>query len=121
MSYDTNNIFAKVLRGEIPCNKIAENQHALAFYDINPQAPQHALIIPKGAYQSFNEFAAMATADEMSAWLALIADVAKQLGLTDSGYRLLINTGGDAAQEVPHLHAHIVGGHALGRMLATTA
>lgn len=117
MSYDSSNIFAKILRGEIPCNKIAENTHALAFHDINPQAPHHALVIPKGPYVTFSDFAAQASPEEMRDWLALIGEVARQLRVTDSGYRLLVNNGADALQEVPHLHIHIVGGQPLGPML----
>lgn len=117
MAYDNDNIFAKILRGELPCRKIAENTHALAFYDINPQAPQHALIIPKGAYTSFNDFAAAASAQEMTDWLHLCDTVARVLGVAESGYRLLVNTGDDGKQEVPHLHMHIVGGASLGAML----
>ena len=121
MPYDKDNIFAKILRGEIPCEKIAENDHALAFYDINPQAPQHALVIPKGAYVSFAEFSAQASAAEMGDWLALVGEVARQLGVEESGYRLIVNTGRDARQDVPHLHIHIVGGKDLQHMLPANA
>ena len=115
--YDNNNIFAKILRGEIPCQKIRENAHALAFYDINSQAPQHALVIPKGAYVSFADFSVAASVEEITDFVRLIGETAKQLGLNESGFRLLANSGKDAMQEVPHLHIHIVGGTPLGRML----
>lgn len=117
MAYDRNNIFAQILNGKIPCSKIAENDNAFAFYDINPQAAQHALVIPKGEYVSLTEFCAQASAQEMADWLHLIGEVAAELGVAESGYRLLINSGADARQEVPHLHAHIVGGEDLGVML----
>lgn len=116
--YDDSNIFAKILRGEIPCTKIAENASALAFQDINPQAPQHALVIPKKPYVSFADFSAGATAEEIADWARLIGEVARALGVEDSGYRLLVNSGADSLQEVPHLHAHIVGGRKLGALLA---
>jgi len=117
MSYDNNNIFAKILRGEIPCRKIAENKHALAFYDIHPQATQHALVIPKGAYQSFTEFSENASEEEIAAWVRLVGETARHLGIVAEGYRLLANNGAHALQEVPHLHLHIVGGETLGAML----
>ena len=118
MPYDNDNIFAKILRGEIPCRKIAENEHALAFYDINPQAVQHALVIPKGAYRSFTEFSENATEAEIAAWVRLIGQTAQQMGVVGDGYRLLANNGDNASQEVPHLHMHIVGGENLGAMLS---
>ena len=117
MAYDNNNIFAQILRNEIPCQKIGETKHALAFYDINPQAKAHALIIPKGAYQTFADFSVNASAEEITDWAQLIGETAKTLNLEESGYRLLINNGKNAMQEVPHLHAHIVGGEWLGAML----
>ena len=117
MGYDKNNIFAKILRGEIPCSKICENEHALAFHDINPQAPKHALVIPKGEYMTYSEFAARAGAEEIAAWMQLTQETVQLLNLNKTGYRLLINNGEDANQEVPHLHLHIVGGAPLGRML----
>lgn len=117
MAYDTNNIFARILRGEIPCNKIGENAHALAFYDIAPAAKAHALVIPKGAYADFGEFAAGASPDEMRDWLHLIDETARRIGVGAGGYRLIANTGADARQEVPHLHMHILGGEDLGRMM----
>ena len=117
MSYDDNNPFAKILRGEIPCDKIAENDNALAFRDINPQAAQHALVIPKGEYASFSDFAANASPDEMADFVGLIKTTAAHMGVEDTGYRLIVNNGKDARQEVPHLHIHIVGGEDLQNML----
>ena len=117
MAYDDDNIFAKILRGEIPCDKIYESDHTLAFRDINPQAPSHVLAIPKGKYAAFTDFAEQGDDDALAAFCRDIAAVAKQLGLHKTGYRLLANNGADANQEVPHLHVHIVGGKNLGRML----
>lgn len=118
--YDSQNIFAKILRGEIPCNKIAENDNALAFYDISPQAKAHALVIPKGAYVSFADFSQNASAQEMASWIRLIGEVARTLGVEESGYRLISNAGADAKQEVPHLHVHILGGEPLGAILPSS-
>ena len=117
MPYDSDNIFAKILRGEIPCDKIYESPHSLAFRDINPQAPSHILVIPKGAYQNFTDFAERGDAEELATFCRDIAAIAKQEGLTESGYRLITNNGANANQEVPHLHIHITGGKNLGRML----
>ena len=117
--YDTQNIFAKILRGEIPCDKVAENDHALAFNDINPQAPRHILVIPKGAYVSFADFSRQASEAEMVGFLRLGGQVAQDAGLDQKGYRLLANHGRDAHQEVPHFHIHICGGRSLGPLLAT--
>ena len=117
MAYDKNNIFAKILRAEIPCNTVYDGEHSLAFNDINPQAKAHALVIPKGAYGSFTDFAENASDTEIVAFVRDIAKVAKQLGVEKSGYRLLINNGEDSNQEVPHLHTHIVGGQNLGKLL----
>jgi diadenosine tetraphosphate (Ap4A) HIT family hydrolase len=117
MAYDDNNVFAKIIRGELPCNKICENDHALAFHDIAPQAPVHALVIPKGRYVSMADFAANATADENAGLFRAIGEAARALGLEDSGYRVLTNHGRDAHQEVMHLHFHIFGGGRLGPML----
>ncbi len=118
MAYDNDNIFAKILRGEIPCNKVYEDDHALAFHDINPQAPVHVLVIPKGAYEDFTTFAASASAEEFAGYTRAIGETARVLGLEDGGYRLLVNNGAAAGQEVPHLHVHIFGGGPLGPMLA---
>lgn len=117
MTYDRNNVFARILRGEIPCQKVYEDQHVLAFNDIQPQAPVHVLVIPKGEYVSVDDFAAKATAAEQIALLKAIGTVARQLGIADSGYRILANHGVNANQEVPHFHVHIFGGRKLGRML----
>jgi histidine triad (HIT) family protein len=115
--YDNNNIFAKILRGEIPCNKVYEDNFALAFHDINPQAPVHILVIPKAAYVSMADFCADAPADMIAGFFKAVGVVAAQLGLPASGYRILANAGHDAHQEVPHLHVHIFGGKLLGPMI----
>ncbi|HZH28850.1 MAG TPA: histidine triad nucleotide-binding protein [Azospirillaceae bacterium] len=117
MAYDHNNIFARVLRGEIPCNKVYEDEHVLAFHDIRPQAPVHILVIPKGPYVSMTDFAEKASDAELAAYVRAIGKVAKQAGVSESGYRVLSNAGPDAHQEVPHLHVHVAGGRSLGRML----
>jgi histidine triad (HIT) family protein len=117
MSYDRDNVFAKILRGEIPCQKIYEDAHVLAFKDIRPQAPVHALVIPKGEYVSFDDFSAKASAEEQAAFLRAVGQVARGLGVAESGYRILTNSGTDANQEVAHFHVHIFGGKKLGRML----
>ncbi|WP_303812378.1 histidine triad nucleotide-binding protein [Sandarakinorhabdus limnophila] len=117
-SYDDNNIFARILRGEIPCKRVHETPHALAFHDINPQAPIHVLVIPKGPYRSWADFSATASEAEIAGFVRAVGEVAKLLGLEEPGYRLLANAGVNAHQEVPHLHVHIFGGKALGPMLA---
>ncbi|MCM0033014.1 histidine triad nucleotide-binding protein [Sandarakinorhabdus limnophila] len=117
-SYDENNIFARILRGEIPCKRVHETPHALAFHDINPQAPIHVLVIPKGPYRSWADFSATASEAEIAGFVRAVGEVAKLLGLEEPGYRLLANAGVNAHQEVPHLHVHIFGGKALGPMLA---
>ncbi len=117
MSYDRNNVFAKILRGEIPCKKVHEDQHTLAFHDIRPQAPVHVLVIPKGEYVSWDDFHAKASDAELAAFSRAIGAVARQLGIAGDGYRLLSNCGANGNQEVPHLHVHIFGGKSLGRML----
>jgi histidine triad (HIT) family protein len=116
--YDDNNIFAKILRGEIPCKKVFEDTHTLAFDDINPQAPTHTLVIPKGKYVSMKDFTENASDTEMAALLRAVGKVAELKGVKESGYRILANAGVNAHQEVPHLHIHIFGGRALGPMLA---
>ncbi|MBR0654611.1 histidine triad nucleotide-binding protein [Plastoroseomonas arctica] len=115
--YDPQNIFARILRGEIPCKRAHETTHSLAFHDINPLAPVHVLVIPKGAYVSSADFGATATPDEITDFWRAVAATAQLLGLEASGYRILANTGVDAGQEVPHFHMHIFGGRALGRMV----
>jgi len=117
MAYDPNNIFAKILRGEIPCKKIYEDQHSLAFHDINPQAKTHALVIPKAAYLSFDDFSERAEPAEIVGFVRAVGIVARKLGLQKSGYRVLANHGAHAHQEVPHFHVHIFGGQRLGRMI----
>jgi len=116
--YDPANIFARILRGEIPCKKVHEDDHTLAFHDISPQAPVHVLVIPKGAYVSMADFTARASAEEQGAFLAAVGAVARALGLEENGYRVLSNVGQHGGQEVPHLHVHIFGGRPLGRMIA---
>ncbi len=118
MAYDPDNVFAKILRGEIPCKKVYEDDFALAFHDIAPQAPVHVLVIPKGAYVSLDDFTQEAPDALIAGFVRALGKVARQLGLDDTGYRLLANTGRDGGQEVPHLHVHLFGGRMLGRMLA---
>ena len=115
--YDDQNIFAKILRGDIPCKKVYEDEWVLAFHDINPQAPVHVLVIPKGNYCSFADFSAQANEAEIAGFFRAVGKIAKTLGLEDSGYRLLANMGPDSHQEVPHFHLHIFGGRRLGPML----
>ena len=117
MAYDENNIFAKILRGEIPCKKVHENEHALAFHDINPMAPVHVLVIPKGAYVSMDDFTANASSDELEVFFRTVGEVARDLGVAENGYRIIANTGNHGHQEVPHLHFHIFGGAQLGGMI----
>ena len=116
--YDPDNIFAKILRGEIPCNKVYEDDHALAFHDINPQAPQHILVIPRGAYVSWDDFSARASDAEIAGFVRAVGRVARDAGMVADGYRLLANVGIQSGQEVPHLHVHIFAGGPLGPMLA---
>ncbi len=118
MAYDSENIFAKILRGEIPCNKVYENDHALAFHDINPLMPVHVLVIPKGAYVNMEDFSRDASAAEMAGFIQAIGETARIMQVEESGYRLVANNGADANQEVPHLHVHIFGGRRImGRMI----
>ncbi len=117
LEYDNQNIFAKILRGEIPCRKVFDDEWALAFYDINPQAPVHVLVIPKGAYVSWDDFSAKASDVEIAGFVRAVGHVGRELGLVEPGYRLLANIGMDAHQEVPHLHVHVFGGKPLGPML----
>lgn len=120
--YDPQNIFARILRGEIPCNKVLETEHSLAFRDIAPQAPSHVLVIPKGPYVSYDDFATTASDAEILDFTRAIGAVCKAEGLSPAeggaGFRAISNCGADGAQEVPHLHVHVVGGRPLGRMLA---
>jgi diadenosine tetraphosphate (Ap4A) HIT family hydrolase len=121
MAYDVNNVFARILRGEIPCKKVYEDQHALAFHDINPQAKVHVLVIPKGAYVSLEDFSATASDAEIAGFFRAVGQVARELGLAEGGYRTLTNHGRHAHQEVPHFHVHIFGGQPLGRMIQPPA
>lgn len=115
--YDDNNVFAKILRGEIPSNKVFENEWAFAFHDIAPQAPVHVLVIPRGRYCSFADFSAEASGDEIAGFTRALGQVARELGLEAPGYRIIANMGEHSGQEVPHYHAHILAGRPLGRML----
>lgn len=120
MKYDDNNIFAKILRGEIPCKKIYEDDYVLSFYDINPQKKIHALVIPKGKYINLDDFASSATSEEMVGLLKGINAVARKLGISadvGKGYRALTNISEDGGQEVPHLHFHLFGGEKVGKMV----
>lgn len=119
MAYDDQNVFAKILRGEIPCNKVYEDEHVLAFHDINPQTPVHVLVIPKGAYVSFNDFSEKASDAEMAGFIRAAGKIARDLGLDSDGYRLISNHGPDAFQEVPHFHLHIFGGAKMKGMVRT--
>ena len=118
--YDKNNIFAKILRGEIPCKKIYENEFILSFYDINPQRKIHALVIPKGEYIDLDDFSSKASEKEISELIKGITIVAKKLGISvngGDGYRALTNIGSNGGQEVPHLHFHLFGGEKVGKMV----
>ena len=120
MSYDKNNIFAKILRGEIPCKKIYENEYVLSFYDVNPQKKIHALVIPKGEYIDLDEFTSKASEKEISELIKGVSKVAKKLGISldgGEGYRSLVNIGSNGGQEVPHLHFHLFGGEKIGKMV----
>jgi len=115
--YDESNIFARILRGEIPATKVFEDEWALAFHDINPQAPTHVLVIPKGRYCSFADFSASASPEEIAGFVRAVGKLAKDLGLETDGYRLLANMGEHSGQEVPHFHVHLFAGRPLGPML----
>ena len=122
MNYDKNNIFAKILRGEIPCKKIYEDEFVLAFYDVNPQKKIHALVIPIGAYVNLDDFSSNASKKEIVGLIKGIGIVAKKLGVSEvvkgKGYRSLVNVGENGGQEVPHLHFHIFGGEKVGKMVS---
>jgi diadenosine tetraphosphate (Ap4A) HIT family hydrolase len=120
-AYDDQNIFARILRGEAPCRKVYEDSWALAFHDIHPQAPVHVLVLPKGRWISIADFTAGASEAEIAGFWRAVGTVARQLGLEGAGYRLLLNMGENAGQEVAHLHVHVFGGHPLGRMLERQA
>jgi histidine triad (HIT) family protein len=117
--YDPANVFARILRGEIPNRTVFENEHALAFHDVRPQAPVHVLVIPKGAYLDLQDFAANATAVEQAGFLSAVAEVCGLVGVED-GFRAIANSGAHGHQEVPHFHVHILGGRPLGPMLTRT-
>ena len=116
--YDESNIFARILRGELPSKKVFEDEHVLAFHDINPLAPTHILVIPKGPYVSWDDFSEKASDAEIAALARAAGKIARESGLVETGYRLLANSGLDSGQEVPHLHLHIFAGRSLGPMLA---
>ena len=122
MIYDKNNIFAKILRGEIPCKKIYEDEYVLAFYDINPQKKVHALVISKGEYVDLDDFSLKASKEEISGLIKGISVVAKKIGVSEEakggGYRSLVNVGENGGQEIPHLHFHIFGGEKVGKMVS---
>ena len=115
--YDADNIFAKILRGDIPCKQVYRDEWSLAFHDINPQAPTHILVIPTGAYVSWDDFSARGSADEIAGFVRAVGHVAREAGLVEPGYRLLANIGQHGHQEVPHLHVHLFGGRQMGHML----
>lgn len=116
-NYDDQNIFARILRGEIPCDKVYENDYVLAFNDISPQAPVHILVIPKGRYLSVADFGAQAGAEEIEAFWRAVSEIVSEKGLEAEGFRVITNSGDNGGQEVPHFHAHILAGRRLGRML----
>ena len=118
LPYDDSNVFARILRGEIPSKRVYEDEFALAFHDVNPQAPVHILVIPKGAWVSWDDFSERASAEEIAGFVRAVGKVARDQGLVAPGYRLLANVGRNSGQEVPHLHVHIFGGRGLGPMLA---
>ncbi|WP_084582527.1 HIT domain-containing protein [Sphingomonas azotifigens] len=118
LPYDDQNVFAKILRGEIPAKKVYEDDYAVAFHDIAPQAPHHILVIPTGAYVSWDDFSGNASDAEIAGFVRAVGAVARAAGVVEPGYRLLANIGVDAGQEVPHLHVHIFAGRPLGPMLA---
>ena len=118
LAYDDTNIFARILRGEIPAKTVYEDDYALAFHDIQPRAPIHILVIPRGPYVSWDDFSARASESEIAGFVRAVGTVARDHDLVAPGYRLLANTGGHGGQEVPHLHVHLFGGRPLGPMLA---
>jgi diadenosine tetraphosphate (Ap4A) HIT family hydrolase len=116
-SYDPNNIFAKILRGEIPSPRVYEDDYAIAIRDIHPQTPQHLLVLPKGAYVDWDDFSRRATDAELAGFVRAVGIVARDAGIAESGYRLIANIGPDSHQEVPHLHVHVLGGRPVGPLL----
>lgn len=121
MAYDSNNIFAKILRGEIPCKKVYEDEYVLAFHDIDPKAPVHVLVIPKGEYVSIVDFGEKASAEAVQGFFAAVSKIAKDLGIEESGFRSIANTGLNGGQEVPHFHLHLLGGAKIGPMVSKAA
>ena len=115
--YDDQNIFAKILRGELPCNKVYEDEWAFAFYDLHPQTPEHILVLPRGAYVSWDDFSAKASAEEIAGFVRAVGAIARYKGLVEPGYRAIANIGPDSGQLVPHLHIHICGGRPMGALL----
>ena len=118
MTYNDQNIFAKILRGEIPCNKVYEDDFAIAFHDIAPQKKIHILVIPKGAYTDIQDFGARASADEMTGFYRAVSKIAQEQGLIEKGFRAIANTGAHGGQEVPHFHVHLLGGEPVGKMVS---
>jgi diadenosine tetraphosphate (Ap4A) HIT family hydrolase len=118
LPYDDTNVFARILRGELPCSRVYEDDHVLAFNDINPAAPVHILVVPKGAYVSWDDFSERGAPEEIVAFVRAVGRIAREAGLVEPGYRLLANVGKNSGQEVPHLHVHIFGGRGLGPMLS---
>jgi len=119
-SYDSNNIFARILRSEVPCQKITETSHTLAFHDAFPKAKIHALVIPKGAYQNLNEFCKNASTEELEDFWRTVEGVSTSIGIADDGFRMISNAGLNGGQEVPHFHIHLVGGQELGAMISVS-
>lgn len=117
MAYDTDNIFAKIIRGEIPCNEVYQDDNVLAFHDVSPAAAVHVLVVPKGTYVSFDDFATNAGSDAVANFFVKIREIAQDLGLGADGYRLITNHGKNASQSVPHFHVHILGGQSLGGLI----
>lgn len=118
MAYDRDNVFARILRGEIPCDKVFEDEHVLAFKDIRPLRPVHVLVVPKGEYVSYDDFSANASDAEIAAFVRAVGRIARDLGVADDGYRLIVNTNANGGQEVPHFHVHILGGARVGPMVS---
>jgi histidine triad (HIT) family protein len=116
--YDESNIFARILRGELPCRRVFEDEHVLAFHDINPMAPVHILVVPKGPYVSWDDFSERGSGEEIAALVRAVGRIARDEALVAPGYRILANVGLNSGQEVPHLHVHIFGGKSLGPMLS---
>lgn len=115
LPYDDSNVFARILRGELPCRMVAEGEHFIAFHDINPQAPVHILVVPRGAYVSWDDFTAKGSEAEIAALMRAVGDIARTH--CPDGYRLMINMGRDGHQDVPHLHVHVFGGQRFGVMI----